>query len=40
MTFRYLELFSAVGALFFAVIFPISMATRLREAGLIRRRGE
>lgn len=40
MTYRYLELFSAVGVLFFVLIFPISMATRLREKSLAERRGD
>jgi His/Glu/Gln/Arg/opine family amino acid ABC transporter permease subunit len=40
MTYRYLELFTVVGVLFFAFIFPISMAMRLREKSLVERRGD
>jgi polar amino acid transport system permease protein len=40
MTFRYLELFTVVGVLFFALIFPLSLLTRWREAGLARQRGD
>ena len=40
MTFRYLELFTVVGVLFFAVIFPLSLLTRWREARLARQHGD
>jgi His/Glu/Gln/Arg/opine family amino acid ABC transporter permease subunit len=40
MTYRYLELFTAIGVLFFAIIFPLSLLTRWREAELARQRGD
>jgi His/Glu/Gln/Arg/opine family amino acid ABC transporter permease subunit len=39
ISYRYLELFTAVGALFFFVIAPISIATRVWEGWLAQSRG-
>jgi His/Glu/Gln/Arg/opine family amino acid ABC transporter permease subunit len=36
-TFRYMEFLSAVGAIFFGIIYPVSLAARILEGRLLRR---